>query len=55
MVAVVGLTLDRVGYVPNAEQTEGVKAAMVFLMGGVPMIGYAIGSLAFLRFDLDQA
>jgi len=54
MVAVVGLTLDRVGYVPNAEQTEGVKAAMVFLMGGLPMIGYAIGSLAFLRFDLDQ-
>jgi GPH family glycoside/pentoside/hexuronide:cation symporter len=55
MIGVVGVVLERVGYVPNAEQSEAVKAAMVFLMGGLPMIGYAIGSLAFLRFDLSQA
>ncbi len=55
MVGVVGLTLEGVGYVPNAEQSETVKQAMVFLMGGLPMIGYAIGSLAFWRFDLTQS
>jgi GPH family glycoside/pentoside/hexuronide:cation symporter len=55
MLGVVGFTLEGVGYVPNAEQTEAVKDAMVFLMGGLPMIGYAIGSLAFWRFDLSQS
>jgi GPH family glycoside/pentoside/hexuronide:cation symporter len=55
MVGVVGFTLEGVGYVPNAEQSDAVKNAMVFLMGGLPMIGYAIGSLAFWRFDLSQS
>jgi Na+/melibiose symporter-like transporter len=28
---------------------------MLFLMGGVPLIVYAIGSLAFSRFRLSEA
>ena len=51
----VGLVLGSVGYVPNQPQTEAVRAAMVFLMGGLPMLGYAIGAAAFARFDLSEA
>jgi Na+/melibiose symporter-like transporter len=56
MIGVVGVALDWSGYVENAaEQTETVKRTMVYLMGGVPMVGYAIGSLAFTRFGLSEA
>jgi len=56
MIGVVGVALDWAGYVENAaEQTETVKRTMIYLMGGVPMVGYAIGSLAFTRFRLSEA
>ncbi|MEE2663181.1 MAG: MFS transporter [Myxococcota bacterium] len=56
MIGVVGVSLDWSGYVENAaEQSETVKRTMIYLMGGVPMIGYAIGSLAFTRFGLSEA
>ena len=56
MIGVVGISLDLTGYVQNAaEQSETVKRAMTFLMGGVPMVGYALGSLAFTRFGLSEA
>jgi GPH family glycoside/pentoside/hexuronide:cation symporter len=56
MVGLVGYSLDASGFVPNAaEQTELAKSTMLFLMGGVPLIGYAIGSLAFSRFRLSEA
>jgi GPH family glycoside/pentoside/hexuronide:cation symporter len=42
------------GFVPNAEQSEDVKFALVCLMGGAPLVGYAIGSLVFSRFSLTQ-
>jgi Na+/melibiose symporter-like transporter len=43
------------GYVDNAaEQTETVKRTMIFLMGGIPMIGYGVGSLLFSRFGLSE-
>jgi GPH family glycoside/pentoside/hexuronide:cation symporter len=38
------------GFTPNTPQSEGVKLALVFLMGGAPLIGYAVGSLLFARF-----
>ena len=55
MIAVVGIVLDLVGYVPQADQTDRVRFAMVFLIGGMPLIGYAIGSLLFTRFSLSEA
>ena len=55
MIAVVGVVLDFVGYTPGAQQTEQTIFAMVFLMGGMPVIGYAIGSLLFSRFSLSEA
>ena len=38
-----------------AEQSEKAKTTMIYLLGGVPMVGYAIGSLAFTRFSLSEA
>jgi Na+/melibiose symporter-like transporter len=32
-----------------------VKLALVFLMGGAPLIGYAIGALLFVRFRFTAA
>ena len=56
MIGVVGISLDVSGYIENAaEQSETVKQTMIILMGGVPMIGYGIGSLAFTRFKLSEA
>lgn len=42
-------------FVPNAVQTEEMKFALVCLMGGAPLVGYAIGSLVFSRFSFSQA
>jgi Na+/melibiose symporter-like transporter len=50
-----GFALGLAGYEPNAEQTPIVKYTMIFLLGGMPLIGYAIGSLAFARFPLSEA
>jgi GPH family glycoside/pentoside/hexuronide:cation symporter len=56
MVGLVGFSLEASGFVPNAsEQTEVAKSTMLFLMGGVPMLGYAIGGLAFSRFQLSES
>lgn len=55
MVGVVGFALEWSGYVENAaEQTPLAKNTMVVLMGGVPLVGYGIGSLAFTRFRLTE-
>jgi GPH family glycoside/pentoside/hexuronide:cation symporter len=43
------------GYVPNVEQTPLVKATLVLLMGGMPLLGYAAGVLLFQRFTLNAA
>ena len=54
----VGLTLimlDLFGYQPGQEQSEATKAGMLFLLGGMPLIGYAIGIAVFLRFDFGDA
>ena len=50
-----GFALGLAGYVPNAEQTDLVKYTMVFLLGGMPLLGYVIGALAFARFPLSEA
>ena len=42
-----GFALGLTGYEPNVEQTPLVKYTMVFLLGGMPLLGYGIGALAF--------
>jgi GPH family glycoside/pentoside/hexuronide:cation symporter len=55
MIGTVGIVLEAVGYVPGAVQTESVKNWIVFLMGGMPLIGFAIGIPAFMRLGLTEA
>jgi Na+/melibiose symporter-like transporter len=55
MLGIVGVALEVIGYVPNQEQSESVRSGMLFLMGGLPMIGYGIGMAIFSRFDLKRA
>jgi Na+/melibiose symporter-like transporter len=50
-----GFALGLAGYVANAEQTDLVRHTMVFLLGGMPLVGYTIGALAFARFPLSEA
>jgi GPH family glycoside/pentoside/hexuronide:cation symporter len=50
-----GFALGLAGYEPNLEQTPLVKHTMIFLLGGTPLLGYAIGALAFARFPLSEA
>ncbi len=55
MVGVVGLTLQGVGFVPNAEQTEATTFAIRFLMGGLPFLCFAVGLWYFRQFSLGEA
>jgi glycoside/pentoside/hexuronide:cation symporter, GPH family len=50
-----GLVLTFSGYVPNVDQTEGVKLTILALYGLFPMACYVIGALLFARFRLDEA
>ncbi len=50
-----GFALHFAGYVPNVEQTPLVRATMVLLMGGMPLVGYGVGALLFTRFSLTRA
>jgi GPH family glycoside/pentoside/hexuronide:cation symporter len=50
-----GFALALAGYEANAEQTERVKLTMIFLLGGMPLLGYGIGALTFSRFSLTEA
>lgn len=47
--------LGATGFVPNAVQSEGVRFALVALMGGAPLLGYAVGAALFSRFSFSQA
>jgi GPH family glycoside/pentoside/hexuronide:cation symporter len=46
--------LAYVGFVPNVAQPDPVKFALVALMGGAPMAGYALGVVFFWRFSFSQ-
>jgi len=55
MVGSVGIALEASGFVPNEpDQSELVKTTMLVLMGGVPIVCYGIGALAFSRYQLDE-
>jgi GPH family glycoside/pentoside/hexuronide:cation symporter len=50
-----GFALGLAGYVENQEQTETVKRTMLFLLGGMPLLGYGVGAWVFARFSLTRA
>ena len=55
MVGSVGIALETSGFVANEpDQTELVKTTMIVLMGGVPLVCYGIGALAFSRYSLNE-
>lgn len=53
--ALTGFVLTFSGYMPNVEQTAGVKFTILALYGLFPMACYLIGSALFARFKLDEA
>ncbi len=56
MVGVVGFSLEWTGFDREAlEQSDRVKDSIIFLMGGIPLVCYGIGSLTFTRFSLTEA
>jgi Na+/melibiose symporter-like transporter len=55
MVGLVGYSLEWSAFDREAlEQSDRVKDTMIFLMGGIPLFCYGIGSLAFTRFSLTE-
>jgi len=50
-----GIVLSFSGYLPNVEQTDGVKYTILALYGLFPMACYLIGSALFSRFQLNEA
>ncbi|MFK7894726.1 MAG: MFS transporter [Myxococcota bacterium] len=55
MVGSVGLALQASGFIPNdPDQSDFVKTTMIALMGGVPLVCYGIGALAFSRYQLSE-
>lgn len=54
MIGLVGVMLQWVGFAPGTEPSEAARTTMLFLMGGVPLLGFGIGVLVFLRFRLTE-
>jgi len=55
MIAAVGIALDLSGFVAGAElQSDAARRTMIFLTGGMPVIGFGIGLWLFRSFSLDQ-
>jgi GPH family glycoside/pentoside/hexuronide:cation symporter len=50
-----GLMLSAIGFEPNVEQSDSTKLGLRTLFGILPGVCYAIGTLCFLRFQLDEA
>jgi GPH family glycoside/pentoside/hexuronide:cation symporter len=50
-----GWVLQVVGFIPNQEQTEAVKLAILSLYSIFPLVCYAIGTALFVTFKLDEA
>ena len=50
-----GWVLQLSGFAPNQEQTESARLALLSLYSLFPLVCYAIGTLIFARFRLDEA
>lgn len=55
MIGLVGVSLQAAGFEEGADQPEVVRSTMLFLMGGMPVLGLGLGILIFRRFTLDRA
>jgi Na+/melibiose symporter-like transporter len=49
-----GLTLQWVGFEPNAEQSQATKWTILALYGALPGVAYAIGVVLLSRFRLNE-
>jgi GPH family glycoside/pentoside/hexuronide:cation symporter len=54
MIALSGFALQWAGFVKDVEQTPLVTNTIVFMMGGMPFVGFLIGMIAFSRFKLTR-
>jgi GPH family glycoside/pentoside/hexuronide:cation symporter len=55
MIGLVGFSLDLSGFVAGVEeQSETAERAMIFLSGGMPLLGFAVGMWLFRGFGLTQ-
>ena len=50
-----GFVLSASGFVPNVEQTDNVKLALLTLYAIFPLVCYTVGALIFSRFKLDES
>ena len=55
MLGLSGWMLGASGFVPNIEQTDATRTAIVFFMGGAPVLGFFLGLIAMTRFTLNRA
>ena len=55
MVAVCGLALQWVGFEPGVEQPVQTQRAILALMGGAPLLGFALAIALLCRFRLTRA
>ena len=49
-----GFVLSSSGFVPNQEQAEATKLALLILYAIFPLVCYSIGALIFTRFNLNE-
>ncbi len=54
MIALSGFALQWAGFEKDVEQTPLVINTIVFMMGGMPFVGFLIGMAAFSRFKLTR-
>ena len=54
MLLLTGFVLQFSGFVPNVDQTQEVKIAIVGLYGFFPLVCYFIGAYMFAKFQLDE-
>ena len=55
MLLLTGFVLQFSGFVPNIDQTQEVKIAIVGLYGFFPLVCYFIGAYMFAKFQLDES
>jgi len=49
-----GFVLEYSGFIPNVEQTEDAKFALLALYALFPLVCYSVGALIFTRFSFDE-